>query len=203
MYFLLRDTVIPRPIAWVSTVDAQGRPNLAPFSFFAVCSPWPPALGFSCGPRGDDHGRLDAQPKDTLLNIRAVREFVVNIVPQDLLAPMVATADDLASGVSEFAHANVSASASVDVRPPRVAEAPVSFECRLLGEQPLGVNTWIIGEVVRVHIDPGVYAGTRDGRRHRVDLLARERTRPIGRLGRAEYVRLSDRLVCRRRDGPN
>lgn len=203
MYFLLRDTIIPRPIAWVSTVDALGRSNLAPFSFFSVCSPWPPALGFSCGPRGDDHGGTEAQPKDTLLNIRAMREFVVNLVPQDMLSSMVATADDLASGVSEFAHAQLRELPSVEVRPPRVAGAPVSFECKLMSEQPLGVNTWIIGEVVRVHIDAGVYAGTRDGRRHRVDLLARDQLRPIGRLGRAEYVRLTDRRVCRRRDGPN
>jgi flavin reductase (DIM6/NTAB) family NADH-FMN oxidoreductase RutF len=203
MYFLLRDTIVPRPIAWVSTVDVEGRANLAPFSFFAVCSPWPPSLGFSCGPRGDDHGRPDSQPKDTLVNIRAVGEFVINLVPQHLLATMVATADDLPHGVSEFAHAAVEAEASLRVRPPRVAVAPVAFECRLNREIPLGTNTWIIGDVVAVHFDHVVHGGIGDGRRHRIDLLANERTRPIGRLGRAEYVRLSDRVVCRRRDGPN
>lgn len=203
MYFLLRDTIIPRPIAWVSTVDRAGRSNLAPFSFFSVCSPWPPAIGFSCGPRRDDHGGADLAPKDTLLNIRAVREFVVNLVPQDLLAAMVATADDLPSGASEFAHAGIGALPSLHVRPPRVARAPVSFECRLRSEQPLGTNTWIIGDVVAVHIQRGVYVGPREGRRHGVDLFASDAARPIGRLGRAEYVRLSDRVSCLRRDGPN
>jgi len=203
MYLLLRDSVLPRPIAWVSTVDEAGVANLAPFSFFNVCSPSPPVLGFSCGPRGDNHNDINRLVKDTEQNIRAVGEFVVNVAPEALMDAMIRSADSLPHGQSEFAHAGLSEAASTIVGPPRVAGTPVAYECRLRQIVELGANHWIMGTVVHVHIDPSVYIGTADGKRHRVDLLAHQETRPIGRLGRANYVRLRDIETRLRRDGPN
>ena len=203
MYLLLRDSVLPRPIAWVSTVSDAGVTNLAPFSFFNVCSPSPPVLGFSCGPKGDNHNDANRVVKDTERNIRAVGEFVVNVAPEALMDAMIRSADSLPHGQSEFAHTGLSEVASTVVAPPRVAGAPVAYECRLLQIVELGANHWIMGTVVHVHIDPAVYVGAADGKRHRVDLLAHNETRPIGRLGRAHYVRLRDIETRLRRDGPN
>lgn len=203
MYLLLRDSVMPRPIAWVSTVSEAGETNIAPFSFFNVCSPAPPVLGFSCGPRGDDHNTLQRVEKDTERNIRALREFVVNIAAEELMDAMVRTADSLPHGQSEFAHAGLVEVPSTIVRPPRVAGTPVAYECQLLDIVELGTNRWIMGTVVHVHIDPSVYLGAATGGRHRIDLLARLESRPVGRLGRADYVRLREIETHMRRDGPN
>lgn len=203
MYLLLRDSVLPRPIAWVSTISAAGETNLAPFSFFNVVSPDPPVLGFSCGPRGDDHNNPLRLPKDTMLNIRATGEFVINVSPESLLDPMVKTSDALPHGQSEFAHAGLLEAPSTVVRPPRVARSPVAYECKLHDIIEVGVNSWIMGRVVHVHIDPAAYQGTRDGQRHRIDLLAHQDQRPVGRLGRAHYLRLRDIEAHLRKDGNN
>src|SRR3954471_20555550 len=93
MYLLLRDSVLPRPIAWVSTLSDSGVANVAPFSFFNVCSPSPPVLGFSCGPKGDNHNDPDRPVKDTERNICALGEFVVNVAPESLMDAMIRTAD--------------------------------------------------------------------------------------------------------------
>jgi len=203
LYFFLRDSVLPRPIAWVSTIDAEGRTNLAPFSFFNVVSPHPPVLGFSCGPRSDNHNAAVRAPKDTLLNIRRNGEFVVNLVPERLLDQMVQTADALPHGESEFAHAGLVEVASAQVRPPRVQGAPVAFECRLYDMLEVGVNVWIMGTVVQMHVDAAAHLGVRGKHRHRIDLLASVPDRPLGRLGRANYVRLRDIETRVRKDGPN
>jgi flavin reductase (DIM6/NTAB) family NADH-FMN oxidoreductase RutF len=203
MYFLLRDSVMPRPIAWVSTVDELGRTNLAPFSFFNVCSPSPPVLGFSCGPQGDDHAVAHRVQKDTERNIRATGEFVINVSPECLADAVVATSAVLPHGQSEFAYAALAEVASTMVKPPRVSGTPVAYECRLLDIVQLGANHWIMGTVVHVHIDRSVYVGEKDGRRHRVDLLKQLDTRPLGRLGRAHYVRLREIETRLRKDGPN
>jgi len=203
MYLLLRDSVLPRPIAWVSTLSDTGVTNLAPFSFFNVCSPSPPVLGFSCGPRGDNHNDANRVVKDTERNIRALGEFVINIAPESLMDAMIRSADSLPPGQSEFTHTGLSEVASTVVGPPRVAGTPVAYECRLREIVELGSNHWIMGSVVHVHIDPSVYIGAADGKRHRIDLLAHQETRPIGRLGRANYVRLRDIETRFRKDGPN
>lgn len=200
MYFLLRDSVMPRPIAWVSTIDEAGNSNLAPFSFFNVCCPSPPVLGFSCGPRGDDHGG-GWTPKDTYLNIRANREFVINITPESLTEPMVDTAADLPHGKSEFAATGLPEAPSTLVRPPRLANVPVAYECKLYEIIDIGANKWIMGTVVHVHIDPAVYVGSRDGLNHRVDLLQDLAHRPLGRLGRANYTRIREIETHLRREG--
>ena len=203
MYRLLRDSIIPRPIAWVSTISDAGETNLAPFSFFNVCSPSPPVLGFSCGPKGDNHNDAARVEKDTECNIRATGEFVVNISPESLIEAMVKSAETLPHGQSEFGHAGLTEAPSTVVRPPRVQGAPVAYECRLLDIVELGTNHWIMGTVVHVHIDVSVYVGTLQGQRHGVDLLSHLETRPIGHLGRAYYVRLREIETRLRRDGPN
>jgi flavin reductase (DIM6/NTAB) family NADH-FMN oxidoreductase RutF len=203
MYFLLRDSVLPRPIAWVSTVNESGVSNIAPYSFFNVCCPSPPVLGFSCGPRGDNHNNGERRPKDTLINIRASGEFVVNLAPEALFDEMVASAADLPHGQSEFALSGLQEAASTKVRPPRVALTPVAFECRLRDIIDLGTNHWIMGDVVHIHIAQAVYRGEREGKRHRVDLLADTDSRPLGRLGRAFYQRIRDVETRLRKDGPN
>ncbi len=203
MYFLLRDSIVPRPIAWVSTISNEGASNVAPFSFFNVVCPSPPVLGFSCGPRGDDHDQGAGRPKDTLLNIRANGEFVVNLSPEKMFDEMVKSSDDLPHGQSEFGHTGLLEAPSTVVRPPRVAGTPVAYECRLYDILDVGVNKWIMGTVVHVHIDAEVYQGQRGAQRHRVDLLQTEATRPIARLGRALYTRLRDFETRLRKDGPN
>lgn len=203
MYFLLRDSVMPRPIAWVSTVSASGVSNIAPFSFFNVCCPSPPVLGFSCGPRGDNHDAGVAAVKDTLANIKATGEFVVNLSPESLFEAMVDSAQDMAPGVSEFDALGIASVPSDLIRAPRVASSPVSYECRLREIVALGTNQWVMGDVVRVHILQAVYQGEREGKRHRIDVLSDPAMRPIGRLGRAFYSRLSDVMTRARKDGPN
>ena len=203
MYLLLRDSVVPRPIAWVSTVDDEGRTNLAPFSFFNVCSPSPPVLGFSCGPRGDTHNDTRRTLKDTERNIRTTGEFVVNIAPESMLDAMVKSSDALPHGDSEFTHAGIPEAASTIIRPPRISGIPVAYECRCHSITELGTNSWIMGSVVHVHIDRSVYLGEREGRPHRIDLFHAVNTRPVGRLGRAHYVRLRDIETHLRKSGPN
>ena len=203
MYFLLRDSIVPRPIAWVSTISEAGASNIAPYSFFNVVCPYPPVLGFSCGPRGDNHDSGKWIPKDTYVNIQANGEFVVNIVPEFLMDEMVKTAADLAPGDSEFVYAGLPEAPSTTVKPPRVAGAPVAYECKLYGIVDAGMNKWIMGSVQHVHIDESVYVGRKGEQNHRVDVLELERNRPVGRLGRANYVRLREIETRLRRDGPN
>jgi flavin reductase (DIM6/NTAB) family NADH-FMN oxidoreductase RutF len=160
-------------------------------------------LGFSCGPRSDNHDDAARVEKDTERNIRASGEFVVNLSPEGLMDAVVRSADSLPHGQSEFAHTGLIEAPSSVIRPPRVAGTPVAYECRLLDIVELGANNWIMGTVVHVHIDRSVYLGTQDGKHHRVDLLAHVDTRPIGRLGRAQYVRLREIETRLRRDGPN
>lgn len=122
---ILYAAVTPRPIAWVGTVDADGKPNLAPYSFFnAVCSN-PPTLMFCPTYREAPH------PKDTLTNIRATGEFVVNFVTEATAAAMNITAQETPPDVNEFERANLTPLPSQVVRAPRVAQSPIHFECRL------------------------------------------------------------------------
>ena len=203
MYVFLRDAVVPRPIAWVSTMNAAGQTNLAPFSFFNVVSPYPPTIGFSIGPRGDNHSSGERLIKDTLLNIRAMGEFVVNIVPGSLLEPMVQCSDPLPHGESEFDHAGLVPVPSTLVRPPRVRGAPVSLECRTHSITEIGVNTWVMGTVVHIHVDRKAYLGSTPALKHRINLVADAANRPVGRLDRANYTRATDLEVHWRQEGPN
>jgi flavin reductase (DIM6/NTAB) family NADH-FMN oxidoreductase RutF len=178
-YSWLIGTITPRPIAWVSTVSTAGRTNLAPFSFFnAVCA-HPPTLMFS------PVNHPDGRQKDTVRNIEAVPEFVVSLVPFALAEQMSATSAALPPDESEFERCVVVAAPSTRVRPPRVAAAPVAFECALdrivtLGEGPLAANV-IFGRILLAHVSDAVLGP--DGRPDpaKLDL--------VGRLGGDRYAR--------------
>ncbi len=180
-YALMIGSIQPRPIAWVSTVSPAGVPNLAPFSFFMGICANPMSLCFS--PSNDRHGRK----KDTLLNIEATGQFVVNVVNEALAAKMNQSSAPYPYGVSEFEKAGVAAAPSTAVKPPRVAESPVSFECERiqivrLGDGALAGNL-VIGKVVRIHCADRLYNG---GRIRHQDLGA------IGRMEGAWYSRTND-----------
>lgn len=171
-YAWMTQAIIPRPIAWVSTINAAGQPNLAPFSFFqAICSN-PPTLMFV------PTNNRDGGKKDTLRNIEAVPEFVVNLVPHALAAPMNATAAPLPYGESEFAHAGVEPAPSSKVRPPRVAASPVAIECVLdrivtIGSG-VGAGNVVFGRIVAMHIaDTALSADGKAIDPVKLDLIAR------------------------------
>jgi flavin reductase (DIM6/NTAB) family NADH-FMN oxidoreductase RutF len=162
----------------------------------------PAILGFSCGPRNDaDRGLDNFELKDTLANIKATKEFVVNIVPENLAEPMVRTSDPLPPSASEFAHAGLTAAASTLVKPPRVVGSPVAYECVLHDAITLGQSTWVMGRVIHVHIDERVYIGKKRDMNHRIDALQHTELRPYARLGGAFYARLREIETLQRHDG--
>ena len=178
-YKLLTNVVVPRPIAWVTSVSEDGLVNLAPFSFFNAVGGDPLYLMVSVGSRDD--GTL----KDTARNIRASGDFVVNLVTEELLAAMNISAADFPSDRSELAPAHVHSAPSVHVTAPRLAEAQVSLECKLFQTLKLGSNTLCIGEVVMFHIADHLM-----GPRLHIENFA-----PIGRLGSPSmYCRTTDRF---------
>jgi flavin reductase (DIM6/NTAB) family NADH-FMN oxidoreductase RutF len=188
-YRILISTVAPRPIAWVSTLN-NGHLNLAPFSFFNVVSAKPPMLGFSPSLR-----QVDAKPapKDTLRNIRETGEFVVNVVTFAVAEAMNLTSGEYDSSVDEFALAKLTTRPSQLVRPPQVAESPVSFECKLnriidFGTEP-GSSSLVIGEIVCVHFEDSVL---KEGRldSNSLDL--------VGRMGGTQYSRTTERFDMKR-----
>jgi flavin reductase (DIM6/NTAB) family NADH-FMN oxidoreductase RutF len=178
-YKILIGAIVPRPIAWVSTVSAEGVRNLAPFSFFSGVCGDPMALMIAIDRRGPD-----AALKDTLRNIEATCEFVVNIPDEGLAEAVNATSADFPPDVDEFAETGLAAAPCVKVAPPRVADAPISFECRLiqvvhLSDRPHSGSV-VIGEVVFGHIRSDLV----DNWRIDASLL-----RPIGRMGGHFYTR--------------
>lgn len=189
IYKLMIGAIVPRAIAWVSSVDRDGRPNLAPFSFFtAVCSE-PPTIVF-CPMIRD----TDSEHKDTLHNIRDMGVFIVNFVTEALAEKMNITSVEAAAGVNEFERAGLTMEAGQVVNVPRVAESPIHFECCLnqivtISDAP-GGGSLVIGTVVHMHIADSVY---REG--HHIDLAAYQ---PIGRLAGASYTRVTDVFEMRR-----
>jgi len=145
-YAFLASLVIPRPIAWVTTISADGKVNAAPFSFFNVLGANPPIVGFCPGDR--DNG----EPKDTARNIRLNHEFVVNLVDENVAQAMNQTAASVPYGTDELQIAGLHPQPSSVVRPPRIAEAPASLECTEWGTLQIGGNRLIIGLVKRVHV---------------------------------------------------
>jgi flavin reductase (DIM6/NTAB) family NADH-FMN oxidoreductase RutF len=189
-YGWMISTILPRPIAWVSTISADGKTNLAPFSFFQGVTANPPTLMFV------PVNTRDGTRKDTVRNIEAVPEFVVNLVPFALGGKMNATSATLPYGDSEFETFGIAATPSQRVRPPRVAEAPVAFECTLdrilqIGEGPLAANV-IFGRIQVAHVKDDVLGA--DGRPDsaRLDL--------IGRLGGEGFTRTRERFEIERPD---
>jgi flavin reductase (DIM6/NTAB) family NADH-FMN oxidoreductase RutF len=190
LYSLLLNSVAPRPIAWVSTISASGQPNLAPFSFFnAVCVD-PPLLAFAPGlrqPKQREGSRGEA--KDTLRNIRETKEFVVNLVTYELAEAMNLTSGEYDASVNEFELAKVTPQPSQVVRPPQVAESPVSFECTLhqiLDFSPAPTSSsLVIGKIVSIYMnDVHIKDGKLD--RNSLDL--------VGRMGGLQYTRTTQRF---------
>lgn len=190
LYKLMTGAILPRPIAWVSTISAAGIHNLAPYSFFnAVCSN-PPTLLFSAGIR-----QADGQPKDSLKNVREIGEFVVNIVTESTADAMNQTATELPIEVDEFDFADLTPAPSKAVRPARVAESPIHFECKVtqivdISDQP-GGGSIVIGQIVHIHVDDAVMLGD--------DKINLEALKPIGRLAGASYTKISDTFDLIRR----
>ena len=182
-YKLLTNLVVPRPIAWVTSQNAAGVINLAPFSFFNAVGANPLYLIISVGL--NDAG----EPKDTAKNILAGGEFVVNLVTEELFDAMNISAADFPPDMSELEVADLHAAPSVKIKPPRIAEAQASMECKLHSSQLLGKNTLIIGEVVMFHVADHLM-----GPRMHVNDFA-----PIGRLGSPSvYCRTADRFDVKR-----
>ena len=177
-YRLLTGLVVPRPIAWVSTLDENGVANLAPHSFFTVASADPPVVQFTSVGR-----------KDTLRNIEATGEFVVNLATRSLLEPMNATSASLAPDVDEFETAGVRTEPSERVRPPRVADSPAALECVLHDVVPVGNSFVVLGAVLLAAVDEAVL----DGDRPAEWLLD-----PVARLSGSRYVTYGETVSVRR-----
>ena len=188
LYQTLVEVVTPRPIAWVTTIDALGRVNLAPFSFFNVFGTHPPIVVFS------PTVRRDSTKKDTQLNIEANGEFVVNAAVESVSEAVNLTATELRHGESEADLAGLTLIDSLRVKPPRVAESPVHLECRLrqilpIGEGP-GQANLVIGEIVAIHIDDSLIDATGH--------IDPRKLKTIARLGGEFYCRTSDIFALKR-----
>ena len=179
MYKLLISSVVPRPIAWVSSVDRAGVRNLAPFSYFMAITDDPPTIAFSSSFRG---AGPDGK-KDTLRNIEDTGEFVVNVVDDDLAAQMNVTSGEYPPEV------DVAAGTRVGV--PRVASAPITLECRLDRLVSVGRATLVLGRIVYVHVRDGLY----DAATGRLDM---HRLRPVGRLAGNLYTHVHDIFEMKR-----
>ena len=187
-YQILASLITPRPIAWVTTASPDGQINAAPFSFFNVFGANPPILAFAPGDRDD------GTPKDTARNIRLTHEFVVNLVDESVSEQMNRTAASVPYGVNELELAGVHVVESSVVRPPRIAEAPASFECTEWGTLQIGGNRLIVGLIQRAHVRPDL-----------VDLekmrIHSERLQIIGRMASPHwYCRTRDRFEMVRPD---
>jgi flavin reductase (DIM6/NTAB) family NADH-FMN oxidoreductase RutF len=187
--------VVPRPIGWISTLDDQGRANLAPYSFFNAVAYHPPQVIFSSSSARDGGGE-----KDSVHNVRATGEFVFNLATWGLREAVNLTSAPAPHGTDEFEVAGLEKAASQMVAPPRVAASPVHFECRLvqvvnlLRDETSGdLNHLVVGHVVGIHIDESVIV---DGR---VDI---HRLQPIARLGGADYARIGEVFSMKRPSWP-
>jgi flavin reductase (DIM6/NTAB) family NADH-FMN oxidoreductase RutF len=180
-YRLMIDCIVPRPIAFVSTVSPEGIGNLAPFSFFNGIGSAPPSLVFAAG------RKRDGSKKDTLINVEATKQFVVNLVSEAMAEPMHQTSAAYPYGVDEMKKVGLTPLPSVRVKPARVKESPVQMECELYstvdvgGEEP-GSATLVIGKILLIHVTNSAY------KNGRVDV---EKIQPLSRLGGDSYARVS------------
>lgn len=171
VYRLMISLVVPRPIAFVSTMSPDRRLNLAPFSYFIAISSKPAYIAITFTHRPDD-------PKDTLRNIRDTGEFVVNVVSEALLEPMVRTSGEYPPEINEFDLSGLTTRPSRVVKPPAVAESPAHLECRFEREMTFGNGTMVVAEVLAIDVDDAVFT---DGY---VDAM---KLRPVGRLAGEFY----------------
>lgn len=179
-YFLLTGMVIPRPIAWISTLSPDGTFNIAPFSFTTVLSTDPPVVCF-----------VSSGIKDSMRNAQDTGDFVYNIGGMELLELLNLTAADLRRDESEFEWVKLTPRPSDIVKSPRLGEAPISMECRLLEVIPFGGGdgNLVAGEVVRVHIAERIITN---------DRVDPEKLRPICRLSGSNYATLGEIITLRR-----
>jgi len=178
-YFLLIGSIVPRPIAWVTTVSPEGVRNLAPFSFFTGLSADPPTLVLSIATRVTKaaDGSRNTRPKDTLRNLRESGEFIVHVAPAALRREVLQSAENHAPEVDEIALVDFATTPGSWTSVPRIPSLPVAMECRLLQEVPIGEppTSLVIGEVLGWHVQERVVG--EDGR------LYSDRWGPLGRLG--------------------
>jgi flavin reductase (DIM6/NTAB) family NADH-FMN oxidoreductase RutF len=184
MYQLLIGLVTPRPIAWITTVSPNGITNLAPFSFFNAITARPPTLIFSCA------NRRDGSKKDTIRNIEAVPEFVVNVCSYEQREAINNTSAELDYEVDELATFGLTAIASETVKPPRVAGTKAQFECVVhqivvVGEGSLAANL-VIGRITMIHAEDEIFDDRGAVDPGKLDT--------IGRLGGSNYARTTDRF---------
>lgn len=189
-YQLLIGSIVPRPVAWISSVGADGTRILAPFSYFMGVYNDPPMLAVSINARR-------GQRKDSLRNIEETGAFVVNVANEPLLERMVLTSGEWAYGADEFDVAGFTAAPSAVVKVPRVQEAPISMECRLhhvvrLGRAP-HLTGLVVGEIVAWHFDDAIL----DER----GLPDMQKLQPVGRMIGDEYILLRDRKIVPRPQG--
>ena len=178
LYRRLNAVVVPRPIAWVSTTSSEGIDNLAPHSYFTVACSDPAIVQFT------SIGR-----KDSLANVLATKEFVVNLTPEPLLEAVNATATDFPHDVDEFEEVGVRREPSARVAPPRVAESPVAIECSLHGTEDFGSSVVVFGRVLLISVDDDSIV---DGR---PDI---GRLRPLARLGGPLWSTIGDVIEIQR-----
>jgi flavin reductase (DIM6/NTAB) family NADH-FMN oxidoreductase RutF len=188
IYKLMIGSIVPRPIALVSSVDEANVRNLAPFSYFTACSANPPVVVFCPMQRP-----FPPTAKDTLRNVMATREFVVNIVSEEFVERMNATAATVGPEVDEFELSGLTPIASELIKPARVAESHVQMECRLLqvvhvSDQPLGGSV-VLGEVLRFHVDEDYIEDFR---------IDPDKLRAVGRMAGSTYARTTDRFELKR-----
>lgn len=188
VYKLLTGSVIPRPIGWISTIDQNGINNLAPFSYFNAVGEDPPHVMFSTV-RGNDTN------KDTLNNVLSNGQFVVNMVTEELAEKMNLTSQSVASDVDEFELANLTPIASIKVKPMRVKESPITFECELVHHYFLenhkhGGACLIIGRIVMMHFAADVLLDN-----FKINL---ETYKPIARLAGSNYAKLGEVFSIKR-----
>lgn len=189
-YAWMISTIVPRPIAWVSSISGDGMTNLAPFSFFQGITSNPPTLMFV------PVNARDGAKKHTVRNIEEVPEFVVNLVPFALAEQMNRTSALLPYGESEFEAFGIEATSSDRVRPPRVAQAPVAFECTLdrfvhIGDGPLAANV-VFGRIRVAHVADAVLGANGWPDPTKLDL--------IGRMGGETFARTTERFDLKRPD---
>lgn len=186
LHQILVSTVAPRPIAFASTVDENGNPNLAPYSFFNVFSSNPPILVFSSNRKVADN-----TTKDTLHNIEKTKEVVINVVPHEIVRQMAVASVGFSAEVNEFEKSGLTPIPSDIVRPYRVKESPVHYECVVKDIQPLGdkggAGHLIICEVVKLHLAEYIFEDEDKIDPHKINL--------VGRLGRAFYAKASGESV--------
>ena len=188
VYKLLTGSVIPRPIGWISSISENGSNNLAPFSYFNAVGDDPPHVMFSTG-RGNNTN------KDTLNNVLATKQFVVNMVTEELVEQMNATAQSVAHDVDEFELAGVTPIASLKVKPMRVKESPIQFECELvhhyfLEDHKNGGACVIIGRIVMMHFDDIVLLDN-----YKINL---ENYKPVSRLAGFNYAKMGELFSVKR-----